>query len=205
MYNLKESWTDEDTSLTYLGNLTGLIREVRSEMFEASEPDTWQCASAIPVVVVQIGYWYVCMNYTSSYLHLLFTYYCESLTIAYFYFFRRPQRDRAQRVRDAQAKYCEEDPRAEMVISNDLGRYYHYDATSMLIIGNRIAQAYQKALDSDVTCPAPTISPVPTVSASPSSYPTTYTPTYSPTLVLAPIPSPPPFFCEHISTFFCFS
>ena len=132
--------------------------------------------------------------------------YCESLKQSHISTsFGRPQRDRAQRVRDAQAKYCEEDPRAEMVISNDLGRYYHYDATSMLIIGNRIAHAYQKALDADVTCPVPTISPVPTVSTSPTAYPTTSTPTYSPTLVLAPIPSPPPFFCEHISTFFCFS
>ena len=73
MYNPKESWTDEDTSLTYLGNLTGLIREVRSEMFDASEAGTWQCAEQIPVVVVQIGYWYVCMNYTSGYLHQLCT------------------------------------------------------------------------------------------------------------------------------------
>ena len=73
MYNPKESWTDEDTSLTYLGNLTGLIREVRSEMFDASEAGTWQCAEAIPVVIVQIGYWYVYMNYASSYLHLLCT------------------------------------------------------------------------------------------------------------------------------------
>lgn len=78
MYNPKESWTDEDTSLTYLGNLTGLIREVRSEMFDASEAGTWQCAEHIPVVIVQIGYWYVCMNYTSSYLHLLCTY-CEEV------------------------------------------------------------------------------------------------------------------------------
>lgn len=175
-------------------------------MFDASEAGTWQCVEEIPVVVVQIGYWYVCKICTSSYLHLLFTYCEEVLQSHISTSFGRPQRDRAQRVRDAQAKYCEEDPRAEMVISNDLGRYYHYDATSMLIIGNRIAHAYQKALDADVTCPAPTISPVPTVSTSPSSYPTTTsTPTYSPTLVLAPIPSPPPFFCEHISTFFCFS
>ena len=34
-------------------------------MFDASEPDTWQCAEEIPVVVVQIGYWYVCMINTS--------------------------------------------------------------------------------------------------------------------------------------------
>lgn len=46
----------EDTSLTYLGNLTGLIAEVRAEMFDASE-GAWQCKQEIPVVVVQIGYW----------------------------------------------------------------------------------------------------------------------------------------------------
>jgi len=54
---LIEAWTEEDTSLTYLGNLTGLIKEVRKEMLDASEPGTWQCAEEIPVVVVQIGYW----------------------------------------------------------------------------------------------------------------------------------------------------
>jgi len=55
--SITEAWTEEDTSLTYLSNLTGLIKEVRKEMLAASEPDTWQCAEEIPVVVVQIGYW----------------------------------------------------------------------------------------------------------------------------------------------------
>ena len=45
----------EDTSLTYLGNLTGLIRGVRAEMFDASEPGAWRCPEEIPAVVVQIG------------------------------------------------------------------------------------------------------------------------------------------------------
>ena len=54
---LKETWTEEDTSLTYLGNLTGLIHQVRVEMFNASEAGAWQCKEEIPVVVVQIGFW----------------------------------------------------------------------------------------------------------------------------------------------------
>ena len=48
----KEAWPTEDTSLTYLGNLTGLIHQVRVEMFNASEAGAWQCKEEIPVVVV---------------------------------------------------------------------------------------------------------------------------------------------------------
>jgi len=70
-----------------------------------------------------------------------------------------------------------------MVITYDLARFYHFDATSFLIGGNRIAMAYQKALESNYTCPEP-MSPSPT-SPSPtdpfSSTPDTGSPTGSPT------------------------
>jgi hypothetical protein len=35
-FHATEAWTEEDTSLTYLGNLTGLIKEVRKEMLVGS-------------------------------------------------------------------------------------------------------------------------------------------------------------------------
>ncbi|KAL7494825.1 hypothetical protein ACHAWT_006558 [Skeletonema menzelii] len=75
----------DDRSRTYYGNLTGLVNEVRELMFQNSI--TWQCKEEIPVVVVQVGYW------------------------------PRPQqnaaaRRAAQRTRDAQARFCDEDPRA---------------------------------------------------------------------------------------------
>jgi hypothetical protein len=123
----QEAWSEknygEDRSLTYLGNMTGLIRQLRQEMFDASEFGTWQCKEEIPVVVVQVGYW--------------------------------PNGDEgAQRVRDAQAEYCSNDPRAKLVISYDLSRNFHYDAASFLVTGNRIAHAYQAALKGEVVCPA---------------------------------------------------
>mmetsp|Transcript_27820 Transcript_27820/g.50757 ORF Transcript_27820/g.50757 Transcript_27820/m.50757 type:complete len:546 (+) Transcript_27820:146-1783(+) len=118
----QEVWNEyEDTSLTYLGNLTGLIREVRVAMFAASLPGTWQCKEQIPVVVVQIGYW--------------------------------PQGGRWQRVREAQADYTASDPKAELVKTDDLSRFYHFDAPSFLIGGNRIARAYQAAMQASVSCP----------------------------------------------------
>jgi hypothetical protein len=59
----------------------------------------------------------------------------------------------AKRTRDAQARLCNEDPRAVLVTTNDLSRFYHYDAASFLISGNRIAHAYQEALGGVVECP----------------------------------------------------
>lgn len=110
----------EDTSLTYHGNLTGLVERVRAEMFDASEAGTWKCKEEIPVVIAQMGY--------------------------------HPQSSRAQRVREAQARYCDGDPRAQLVILDDLTRCYHLDPPSLLIEGNRIAHAYQLALKGNVTC-----------------------------------------------------
>ena len=110
----------EDRSLTYYGNLTGLVSEVRELMFQNSI--TWQCKEEIPVVIVQVGFW-------------------------------PGYKDAANRTRDAQAKFCNQDPRAVLVKTDDLSRYYHYDAASFLISGNRIAQAYQEALGGVVECP----------------------------------------------------
>eukprot|EP00984_Skeletonema_dohrnii_P004911 scaffold1733_cov122-Skeletonema_dohrnii-CCMP3373.AAC.4 len=109
----------EDRSLTYYGNLTGLVSEVRELMFQNSV--TWRCKEEIPVVIVQVGSW--------------------------------PGRDAAKRTRDAQARFCNQDPRAVLVKTDDLSRYYHYDAASFLISGNRIANAYQEALGGVVECP----------------------------------------------------
>jgi len=132
----------EDTSLTYLGNLTGLIHQVRVEMFDASKAGTWQCKEEIPVVVVQIGYF--------------------------------PQTARAQRVREAQTLYCNGDPRAELVTVEDLSQFYHMDPPSLLIEGHRIAQAYQAAIQGNVTCsstsapgPSPTEAPITPSATSP--------------------------------------
>ncbi len=112
----------EDRSQTYLGNLTGLVDEVRTLMFDNSNVKVWQCKEEIPVVIVQVGYW-------------------------------PADNDAGQRVRDAQAKLCNEDPRAVLVKTDDLSRFYHYDAVSFLITGRRIAYAYKEALEGVVECP----------------------------------------------------
>jgi hypothetical protein len=114
----QESWTEEmwgDTSETYLGNFTALVDETRLEMFNAA-PGAFVSAEDIPVIVVQVGYW------PGS----------------------REGGRRAQNVRAAQSDFCEQDQMAELVVSNDLGRHYHYDAPSILVMGRRIAEAYKR-------------------------------------------------------------
>ena len=56
-----------------------------------------------------------------------------------------------------------------MVITYDLARFYHFDATSFLVGGNRIAVAYQKALQSNFTCPEPTATTTSTTQPPPST------------------------------------
>lgn len=73
-----------------------------------------------------------------------------------------PQNDRAENVREAEYQYCEQDPRAELVVIDDLSRNYHVDAPSFLIGGYRIAQAYQVAAQANITCPSSTPSTPPT-------------------------------------------
>jgi hypothetical protein len=160
----QETWSEkqygEDRSLTYHGNLTGLVEEVRELMFQNSI--SWQCKEEIPVVIVQVGFW--------------------------------PGRAAAGRTRDAQAKFCDEDPRAVLVKTDDLARFYHYDVASFLISGNRIAHAYQKALQGVVQCPgkvvtsSPTGSPSSQPSASPSSKSSSI-PTTSPSVASSYVPT----------------
>ena len=59
----------------------------------------------------------------------------------------------AERVREAQAQFCREDSRCRLVPTDDLSRFYHFDAASMLVIGHRVAQAYQEALQMHAACP----------------------------------------------------
>ena len=53
-----------------------------------------------------------------------------------------PQGDSASRIRHAQQTFCNEDPRATCVNMYDLSRNYHFDATTFLISGHRMAEAY---------------------------------------------------------------
>ena len=64
-----------------------------------------------------------------------------------------PRNAKADRVRDAQRQYCEDDPRAQLVTIDDLTRNYHVDAPSLLVEGYRIAKAYQELLGTNVSCP----------------------------------------------------
>ncbi len=87
----------------------------------------------MPVVIDQVGYW-PRPNYNAD------------------------VRRAARRTRDGQAKFCSEDLRAVLVQTDDLARFYHYhynhyDAASFFISGNRIAHAYQEALEGVVECP----------------------------------------------------
>ena len=116
-----------DTSITYLANLTALAHQVRREMFSASsssslEGDDKESAS-------EIGY--DCP---------------EQIPIIIVQLGFWPNSTRGQRVRDAQRQFCAEDPRASLVRTSDLSRYFHLDAISFLIIGARIARAYESLL-----------------------------------------------------------
>ena len=111
-----------------------------------------------------------------------------------------PQGDSASRIRHAQQTFCDEDPRAKCVSMYDLSRNYHFDATSFLISGHRMAEAYLDLAKANVTCPphgsshrirtqaqtkVGTCQPFLATTASPMATcfpnPTTYYPTYSPT------------------------
>ena len=112
---------DEDTSLTYQSNLTGLIGAVRTAMFAASAPGAWRCPAEIPAVVVHAQ--------------------------------PNPGSDRIRRVRDAQARFVAADPRAALATLDDLSPFFHYEATSFLVGGWRIAAAYREAAWTRVRCP----------------------------------------------------
>ena len=65
-----------------------------------------------------------------------------------------PTGEDGDRIRDAQATFCNEDiGRSILVTTNDLSHNYHYDAASFLVIGYRIALAYEEVMKRNVTCP----------------------------------------------------
>lgn len=61
----------------------------------------------------------------------------------------------AERVREAQAQFCESDARSGLITMGDLSPFYHFDPLSLLISGNRIAKAYDliRSSQSEYVCP----------------------------------------------------
>ena len=61
----------------------------------------------------------------------------------------------AERIREAQARFCESDGRSGLVTMGDLSPFYHFDPLSLLISGNRIAKAYDliRSSQSEYECP----------------------------------------------------
>lgn len=65
-----------------------------------------------------------------------------------------PTGEDGDRIRDAQATFCDEDiGRSILVTTNDLSHNYHFDAASFLVIGYRIALAYEEVMKRNITCP----------------------------------------------------
>lgn len=81
-----------------------------------------------------------------------------------------PSGHSAHRVRKAQQTFCDSDLMAACVSMNDTSRFYHYDATSFLIGGHRIAKAYLglKLTQPNLVCPQSSMEP----SWSPTKLPT---------------------------------
>ena len=67
----------------------------------------------------------------------------------------------AQRIRDAQQAFCDNDSRSACVNMNDTSRFYHYDPISFLIGGHRMANAYLHLNSTQMSfmCPMPTSRP----------------------------------------------
>ena len=66
-----------------------------------------------------------------------------------------PDGHNAQRIRDAQQAFCDNESRSECVNMNDMSRFYHYDPISFLIGGHRMANAYLRLNSTrmNFTCP----------------------------------------------------
>ena len=92
-----------------------------------------------------------------------------------------PGNNEAKLIRNAQQAYCDSDVRSACVPMNDTSRFYHYDATSFLIGGHRIANAYLqlKSTQMNFTCRPPTTS-TPSIPPAPTNPPTSR-PTKHPT------------------------
>jgi hypothetical protein len=111
---------------TYADYLSQLISNLRSEMFTKS-PGSFQCPQEIPVVIVRI-HW---PNQTTGRLFAAQT----------------------QAVKLAQTTLSNGDARARLVILDDIEEFYHLSAPSLLISGNRIANAYLNMIKTAFTCP----------------------------------------------------
>ena len=72
-----------------------------------------------------------------------------------------PNGHNAHRIRMAQQTFCDSDLMAACVSMNDTSRFYHYDATSFLIGGHRIAKAYLglKKKQLNFICPQSSVEP----------------------------------------------
>ena len=105
----------ENQGSDYLDNLRIFIADVRQEIFETSTK--FESASDIPVIIVEMGYWID--NFGDGEI--------------------------GRNVINAQNTFVEEDPYAELVksgaggLEENLSEFYHYDAASILIVGQRIA------------------------------------------------------------------
>ena len=90
-----------------------------------------------------------------------------------------PQNSNADVIREAQEVFTMTDPRAALVRTKDLGRFFHYDATSFLISGDRIASAIEPLLlagppsaqMSEIPSATPSLKPSATPSAQKSNFP----------------------------------
>ena len=108
----------DDTTLTYLGNLTELVSKVRVELFQANKNNggvhLFSDPSDIPVAIFELGFW--------------------------------PGGEFKDRVVSAQNAFVENDGKAVVIKSDDLNRFYHLDAVSLLITGSRLYDAWSPIL-----------------------------------------------------------
>jgi len=102
----------------YLNNLTQFVADVRQEIYGTSSK--FSSPSDIPVIIIELGYW------------------IQGVDMA---------------VIEAQRAFVANDSKAELVNSGtgtmdeNLTAFYHYDAASQLIIGNRVALAMADLLN----------------------------------------------------------
>ena len=110
----------DDTFLYYEGNLTELIAEVRNQMYQHS-PETsavWDSPEQIPVVIVEIGHWPRFTPDVGAHVQM-----AGDIVVA------------------AQQAVAAADPCVDIVTTNDLCRFFHFDPPSQFIIGDRVAHA----------------------------------------------------------------
>lgn len=108
---------DNSSADSYLSNLTKLIGDVRMEF---SKVRTKGSDGPIRVIIVNLNFW------------------ANSLPEG------NPSRDGSigPKVLKAHADFVANDKHAVLVLSKDLGQFYHMDPASQITIGDRIANAY---------------------------------------------------------------